>query len=451
MTDLSRLRLAALVILGAASLTTTAVGVQPTPAARRVAIRAAHLVDPASGQRTDDVVVLVEGDRVTEVGSRLPIPAGVETIDLGRDTLVPGLIDVHTHLSSQSENYYSDTFRRSPIDAAVRAPTYARHTLEAGFTTVRDVGAGEFIDVALRNAINEGSVAGPRMAVATLALSATGGHGDLNGFSPYLHFEGFSGIADGIDELRKKVRENIKRGADWIKVLAGAGVLSEEESAGAPQYSQEELNAVVTEAAMWGRKVAAHAHGAEAIRRAARAGVASVEHGGLVDEEGVRVMKERGTYLVPDIITDVYILEHGTEQGLPPKIIEKERSLRGQQDANWLRALKAGVRFAFGTDAGVYPHGQNARQFALLVKHLGLSPIDAIRMATTNAADLMAWSNRVGRVAPGFYADLIAVSGDPITDVSELERVRWVMKGGIVYKDDRNAIATGSGRSLRPE
>ena len=448
MPQTSRARITAVLILAVASLAKPTIGQQAPSAGRRLAIRAAHLVDPASGRRTDDVVVLVDGDRVAQVGSRLPISAGADTIDLGSATLLPGLIDVHTHLSSQSEDYYADTFRRSPIDAAVRAPIYARRTLEAGFTTVRDVGAAEFIDVALRNAINDGSVAGPRMAVATLALSATGGHGDLNGFSPYLRFEGFSGIADGADELRKKVRENVKRGADWIKVLAGAGVLSEEESAGAPQYSQDELNAVVTEAAMWGRKVAAHAHGAEAIARAARAGVASVEHGGLVDEEGVRIMKERGTFLVPDIITDVYILEHGAEQKLPPKIIEKERSLRPQQDANWSRAIKAGVKLAFGTDAGVYPHGQNARQFALLVKHLGMSPIDAIRMATTNAADLMAWSDRVGRVAPGRYADLIAVAGDPLADVSELERVRWVMKGGVVYKDD-GVSASAGGRARR--
>jgi imidazolonepropionase-like amidohydrolase len=432
-----RLRFAALMMILAA--VGTSVTGQQTSATRRVAVRAAHLVDSVSGQRTDDVVVLVEGDRIAQVGSRLTIPNGTEIIDLGRATILPGLIDVHTHLSNQSGEYYADTFRRSPIDAAVRAPIYARRTLEAGFTSVRDVGAAEFIDVALRDAIQEGVIAGPRMAVATLALSATGGHGDLNGFSPYLRFEMFSGIADGPDELRKRVRENIKRGADWIKVLAGAGVLSEEESAGAPQYSQQELDAVVTEAAMWGRKVAAHAHGAEAIKRAARAGVASVEHGGLVDEEGVRIMKEHGTYLVPDIITDVYILEHGAEQQLPAKIIDKERALRPQQDANWSRALKAGVKFAFGTDAGVYPHGENARQFVLLVKHLGISPIDAIRMATTNAADLLGWQDRVGRVAPGFYADFVAVAGDPLADVSELERVRWVMKGGSVYK---NALAT---------
>ena len=411
---------------------------QPAPPPHRVAIRAAHLVDPVQGKRLDDVVVLVEGDRVAKVGSGLAVPTGWETVDLGGATLLPGLIDVHTHLTSQSGNYYEDQFRRSPIDVAVRAHVYARRTLEAGFTTVRDVGAPELVDVALRNAIADGTVEGPRMAVATLALSATGGHGDLNGFSPYLRFEEMSGIADGADELRKAVRRNVKNGADWIKVLAGAGVLSEEESAGAPQYSQAELNAVVDEAAMWGRKVAAHAHGAEAIKRAVRAGVASVEHGGLVDEEGVRLMKEKGTYIVPDIITDVYILEHGAEQGLPQKIIDKERQLRVSQDANWTRAFRAGVKFAFGTDAGVYPHGENARQFALLVQHLGITPLDAIRMATVNAADLLGWSDRVGRIAPGAYADLIAVDGDPLKDVSELERVRWVMKDGVVYRDDRS-------------
>lgn len=406
----------------------------PSRPGRPVAIRAAHLVDPASGRRVDHVVVVVQGDSVVRVDTTGRVPNGADIIDLGDATLLPGLIDVHTHLSSESGNYYDDLFRRSPIDDAVRAHVYARRTLEAGFTTVRDVGGSAYIDVAVRNAINRGEFPGPRMRVATLALSATGGHGDLNGFSPLLRFEGETGVADGVDELRKRVRENIKRGADQIKILAGAGVLSEEESVGAPQYSQEEMNAVVEEAAMWGRKVAAHAHGAEAIRRAALAGVASVEHGGLVDDEGIRIMREKGTFLVPDILTDVYLLEHAHELSWPEKIIEKERQLRGFQDANWSRAYRAGVKFAFGTDAGVYPHGLNARQFALLVKHLALTPMQAIQMATVNAAELLGWSGKVGVVAPGSYADLIAVRGDPLSDVSELERVTFVMKGGAVIK-----------------
>ena len=244
----------------------------------------------------------------------------------------------------------------------------------------------------------------------------------------------FAARADGVDALRKRVRENIKRGADQIKILAGAGVLSEEESVGAPQYTQEEMNAVVEEAAMWGKKVAAHAHGAEAIRRAALAGVASVEHGGLVDTAGVRIMLARGTFLVPDILTDVYLLEHAKENAWPEKIIDKERQLRGSQDANWSRAYKAGVKFAFGTDAGVYPHGLNARQFALLVRYLNLTPMQAIQMATVNAAELIGWKGKVGVIAPGSHADLIAVTGDPLTDVTELERVTFVMKGGTIYK-----------------
>jgi imidazolonepropionase-like amidohydrolase len=342
---------------------------------------------------------------------------------------------VHTHLSSESGNYLDDLFRKSPIDVAVRAHIYAKRTLDAGFTTVRDVGGAELIDVALRNAIDAGVISGPRMKVATMAISATGGHGDLNGFSPYLRFEGsLSSTADGIDEIRKAVRRDVKYGADQIKVLAGAGVLSEEESAGAPQYSQAELDALVQEAAMWGRKVAAHAHGAEAIRRAIKAGVASVDHAGLIDEEGVRLAKEHGTFLVPDIWTDIYILEHGAEQGLPEKIINKEREIRKSQDVNWRRAKDAGVKFAFGTDAGVYPHGQNANQFRYLVQMIGFTPMQAIQMATVNAAELMGWSDRVGSLAPGHFADLIAVDGDPLADIRSLERVRFVMKGGVTVR-----------------
>ncbi|MEP7087346.1 MAG: amidohydrolase family protein, partial [Gemmatimonadota bacterium] len=340
----------------------------PGAAPKRVVLHAAHVIEPRTGKRIDNAMIVVDGEKITSLTAGGAAPAGVPVLDLGDVTVLPGLIDVHTHLSGESHDYYTDLFRRSPIDAAVRAHIYAKRTLEAGFTTVRDVGAPELIDVAMRNAINEGVMDGPRMLVATLALSATGGHGDLNNFSPYVHIQGMSNIADGVDELRKAVRTNVKYGADWIKVLASAGVLSEEESVGAPQYSQEELNAVVTEAATWGRKVAAHAHGAEAIKRATRAGVASIEHGGLVDEEGVRLMKEHGTFLVPDIYTDAYILEHGKEIGLPDKMIEKERLLRKAQNVNWRRAIAAGVRMAFGTDAGVYPHGTNAKQFKYLLE-----------------------------------------------------------------------------------
>lgn len=406
-------------------------------------LRAAHLVEPRTGKRIDNAVIVIDSGRIVSVTSGGAVPAGATLIDLGNATVLPGLIDVHTHLSGESHDYYTDLFRHSAIDDAVRAHVYAKRTLEAGFTTVRDVGAPELIDVALRNAINEGVVEGPRMLVATLALSATGGHGDLNGFSPYVHVQRMSNIADGVDEVRKAVRVNVKYGADWIKVLASAGVLSEEESVGAPQYSQEELNAIVAEATTWGRKVAAHAHGAEAIKRATRAGVASIEHGGLVDEEGVRLMKEHGTYLVPDIYTDAYILEHGKEIGLPDKMIEKERQLRKAQNVNWRRAIAAGVKMAFGTDAGVYPHGTNAKQFKYLLE-LGLTPLQTIQMATSSAADLLGWSDKVGTLVPGAWADLIAVRGDPLTDVTVLERPSFVMKGGRVYRSTAAADSGGA-------
>ena len=408
---------------------------EPAPARppRIVAVRAGRLIDGRGGAPIRDAVILIQGDRITAVGPGLAIPAGAEIVDLSKKTVLPGLIDCHTHITNQSGNYYEDLFRRSPIDAAVVAHVYARRTLEAGFTTVRDVGSSEFIDVALRNAIDRGDVVGPRMQVATMAVGSTGGHNDLSGFSPYLRFDHFSGVADGPAEIRKLVRFEVKNGADLIKVMATAGVLSEEASVGAPQYSQEEMDAVVSEATMWGKRVAAHAHGAEGIKRAARAGVTSIEHGGMIDEEGVRLLKQKGIYLVPDIYTDEYILAEADHLGLPPKMIEKEKELRVHQLANWKRAIAAGVKLAFGTDAGVYPHGQNARQFHSLLD-LGLTPAQVIRMATTSAADLLGWSDRVGSLTPGRYADLIAVDGDPLTDVTELERVRFVMKGGTVIK-----------------
>ena len=431
------MRLSLLVLIAVASaLAAQSTSTTATPAPTRVAIKAAHLIDPrGAGRRIDDAVVLIDGDTVVRVGSKLTVPNGYRVVDLGSATLVPGLIDVHTHLTSQQTDYYEGLFRRSAIDVAITASANAKKTLDAGFTTVRDVGAPEFVDVALRNAIQRGDVEGPRMQVATMPLSATGGHGDVNGFSPYLSLQTLGGPVDGVDAIRKRVRLDVKYGADLIKVLAGAGVLSEEESAGGPQFSQEELNALVDEAHMWGRKVAAHAHGAEAIKRAIKAGVSSVEHAGLIDEEGVKLALEHGTYLVPDILTDEWILAHGKdEMGLPDKIIAKERDLRRHQNENWGRAIKAGVKFAFGTDAGVYPHGLNAKQFGYL-RQLPLTSMQMIQMATVNAADLMGWSGKVGALTPGAFADLIAVRGDPLGDVTELERVTFVMKGGKVVRN----------------
>jgi len=413
-------------------------GAQTAPPAKPVApkvtvVKAARLVDPKSGTVIANATVIVSDDKVTQVGSGLAVPAGAEVIDLKGATLLPGLIDCHTHITSQPNDYYEDIFRKSPIDYAITAHIYARRTLEAGFTTVRDVGSSEYIDIALKRAIDKGDVAGPRMIPAGLAITSTGGHGDLTGFSPYVKIEGLSAVADGVAEVRKLVRTNVKFGADVIKVLAGGGVLSEEENVGGPQFTQEELNAIVDEAGMWGRKVAAHAHGAEPIKRAIRAGVASVEHASLIDDEGIRLAKEHGTYLVMDVYNDDYILAEYARMGYPEKILAKERQVGRTQRENFKKAFEAGAKMAFGTDAGVYPHGWNAKQFAHMVRW-GMTPLQAIQAATVNAADLLGRSGKVGEISAGSYADLIAVAGDPLKDVTELERVTFVMKGGAVIK-----------------
>jgi imidazolonepropionase-like amidohydrolase len=410
----------------------------PPTAPTRIAIRAGRLIDGLGGTPVTDAVILIENERITAIGRGLAIPSGARVIDLSRSTVLPGFIDAHTHVTSQPQNYLEDLFRKSPIDVAVSAHVYARRTLDAGFTTIRDVGAGEFIDVALRNAINAGTVSGPRMQVATLTVGSTGGHGDVTGFSPYLKFGQFSGIADGETELRKLVRFEVKNGADLIKMLASAGVLSEEESVGAPQFTQEEMNAVVDEARMWGRKVAAHAHGAEAIKRALRAGVTSIEHASLIDDEGIRLAKEKGAYLVMDIYNDDYIMAEYKRLGYPQKILDKEASVGRLQRESFRRAVQAGVKLAFGTDAGVYPHGWNGKQFAKMVEW-GMTPMQAIQSATTSGADLLGWSDRVGSVQVGRYADIVAVDGDPLRDITELERVKFVMKGGVVYKGTGSA------------
>ena len=402
-------------------------------------IKAGRLVNPRTGTVLSNQVIMIEGDRVKAVGPASEVmqglPAGTKIIDLGGATVLPGLIDCHTHVTSQPENFYEDIFRKSPIDEATTSHIYAKRTLDAGFTTIRNVGADNYIDFALRNAINAGKLPGPRLLASGPALSATGGHGDLNGMSPYIRFEGnIGGIADGVDAIRKKVRENVKYGADVIKILATAGVLSEEEAVGLPQYTLDEMKAAVDEAAVWGKRTAAHAHGTEGIKLAIRAGVTSIEHASFVDDEGIKLALEHGTWLVFDIYNDDYIMAEYGRLGYPQKILDKEKLVGRTQRENFTKALKAGCKMAFGTDAGVYPHGWNAKQFHTMVVW-GMTPMQSIQSATTTAADLLGWNTKVGQLAPGFYADLIAVKGDPLADITVLEHVDLVMKGGELVKN----------------
>ena len=421
---------AALVLVVAAS------GRAQAPATARpthYAIKAGRLIDGRGGTPVMNVVILVTGDRITAVGSNVAIPAGTPVIDLSRSTVLPGLIDCHDHITEGAEAGPGAQFRGSHVDAAIRGTVYAKRTLEAGFTTIRNLGAPEFVDVALRNAIDRGIVPGPRIFASTLIISATGGHGDANGLSPYLRNTESTGIADGVEEIRAKVRLLVKRGADVIKVTATAGALSEEESVDAALYSQAELDALVDEARMWGRKVAAHAHGAEGIKRAVRAGVASIEHGTFLDEEAARLMVARGTYLSKDSYDDRWLWERAAGFGYSPHIVDKLGKLVQGHEASFKLALRLGVKIAFGTDAGVLPHGENAKQFRDYVAW-GMTPMAAIVTATTSAADLLGAGDRLGAIAPGFLADIIATNDNPLADITALERVSFVMKGGAVAK-----------------
>jgi len=401
-------------------------------------IKAGKLIDTENGKLLDNQLILIENDTIKAVGSNIVVPKNATIIDLSKATVLPGLIDCHTHVTSQpGGDYYADIFRKTVVDYAVTAHIYAKRTLDAGFTTIRDVGSQAFLDVALRNAINNGDIPGPRMLCATLFIGSTGSHGDLNGFSPFLDWQmpkNMSGVANGVDEIRKQVRYNIKYGADVIKFGASAGVLSEEESVGGPQFTQEEMNAIVDEAKLWGRKTCAHAHGTIAIKMAVKAGVASVEHGSFIDEEGIELMKQHGTYLVADIYNDDYIMSEYAKMGYPEKILNKERLVGRAQRENFAKAVKAGVKIAYGTDAGVYPHGWNGKQFFYMVK-FGLTPMQAIQSATTSAADLLGWTAKVGSITAGKLADIIAVSNDPLQNITVLENVQFVMKGGVVYKN----------------
>jgi imidazolonepropionase-like amidohydrolase len=410
---------------------------------KTVYIKAGRLFDGSGDTILPDRVIVVEGDRIKFVGpaSEVKIPNEANLIDLSGTTVLPGLIDAHTHLGSRADRYDEiNKFKDTPNHSAFAAVLNARKTLEAGFTTVRDVGSKPFLAVDLRDSIEEGFLVGPRIVASGPGISITGGHGDLNRFAPQVRITMFPEehdykIADGIDQVRHVVRAQIKHGVDVIKVHASGGVLSRGDSPGAPQYSIEELRVLVEEAHAAGRKVAAHAHGAQGIKNAVVAGVDSIEHGSLIDQTGIEMMVAHGTWLVADIYNDDYLLGKAVEFKLPQESIDKEKALGQLQRDNFAKAVKAGVKVAFGTDAGVYPHGDNAKQFFYMVKY-GLTPAKAIRSATSDAAELLGKASSIGKVAPGLFADLIAVQGDPLADVRALEKVGFVMKGGAVVKDE---------------
>jgi imidazolonepropionase-like amidohydrolase len=411
------------------------------PAAPAVlAIKAARLFDGRSDHWVRDGVVVVAGGKIQAVGAGAAIPAGAQVLDLGDVTLLPGLIDCHTHLSFESsDDFTRDTvtrLRRDVAEAAIRATANARHTLMAGFTTVRDVGSADFIDVGLRNAIRDGVVPGPRMLVAVHMLGARGGHADGAGFAfkrlgeePGIE----RGIASGPDQFRDAVRFCVKYGADVIKVGATGGVLSLSDEVDTPQVTQAEMDAIVDEAHRLHKRAAAHAHGVTGAKEAIRAGIDSIEHGSFLDEEGLRMMKERGTYLVPTLLAGEYASGRVVPRHYPPEIAAKADAAVAQRSAMFRNALRIGVKVAFGTDSAVSPHGLNAKEFALLVAH-GMTPAAALRTAMGPAADLLGLPGQIGTLEPGKQADLVAVPGDPLADVKVMERVSFVMKGGQIWK-----------------
>jgi imidazolonepropionase-like amidohydrolase len=416
-------------------LSTIAFSQEPKSSTTVIALKAAHVVDARSGRVLDRQIVLISGDRIEKVGAspEVVIPPGATVIDLGSATLLPGLIDCHTHLTSDPRNAGYRSLGISAPREALTGAKNARITLEAGFTTVRNVGASGYSDVALRDAINSGDVPGPRMLVSGPPLGISGGHCDENLLAPEFNYHA-EGVADGIPAVMAKVRETVKYGADVVKFCASGGVFSKGDLPGAEQYSPAEMATLISEAHRLGRKVAAHAHGTQAILDATNAGVDSIEHGSLIDDAGIAAMKQHGTYLVADIYNDDFIIGEGKEYGFTDEMLEKERMVGKQQREGFRKAAQAGVKIAFGTDAGVYPHGRNAKQFSTMVR-FGITPLQAIQSATVNAADLLGWADRVGAIEPGKLADLIAVEGDPTSDVSVLEHVQFVMKGGQVVKN----------------
>jgi imidazolonepropionase-like amidohydrolase len=407
--------------------------VAQTPATRTL-IRTGHLLDVKTGAEPAAQTIIVTGDRITAIAPTSSTPAQPtdKVIDLSNYTVMPGLIDVHTHLTMA--NNFDPYFELSmtPAKEAIIGVENAKVTLEAGFTTVRNVGANDFTDVALRDEINAGHIPGPHMQVSGPALGITGGHMDEN-LLPYEYHVHGEGVADGIPAVQHMVRENIKYGVDLIKIGATGGVLSKGDDPQASQYTLEEMQAIVADAHRLGRKVAAHAHGAQGILWATEAGVDSIEHGSYMNDEDIAAMKKHGTYFVPT----AYLIDWMQENGhLSPFYAQKMKDVSGVEKQNAIKAIKAGVKVALGTDAAVYPHGLNAHELDVYVNQFGMSPLAALQTGTINAADLMGWTDRVGTLEPGKWADIIATEGDPLKDVRILQHVNFVMKSGIVYKNE---------------
>ena len=405
---------------------------QPAPA---IVLKARTMFDSSSGRMLDRPVIVIRANKIESVsyGTTVPVP-GAKLIDLGDATLLPGFIDVHTHLTMNAGGGGYESLGVSTPRAALIGAKNARLTLLAGFTTVRNVGAEGYADVALRDAINDGDVIGPRMQASGPPLGITGGHCD-NSLLPFEFHYSADGVADGPEAIMHRVREVIKYGADVVKFCASGGVFSKGDNPLLEQYSPEEMAVLIAEAHRLGRKVATHAHSAVAIKDAVRAGVDSIEHGIFLDQEGIALMKEHGTFLVPTSYPLFWFEKHESQMNLPPWVIEKAAIIIPAAKKNMANAFRNGVRVALGTDAGVYPHGLNGGEFWSMVT-LGLAPAQALQAGTSNAAELMGWSDRIGAIRPGLFADMVAVKGDPLADIRVLQRVQFVMKDGVIYRDE---------------
>ena len=402
------------------------------PAQKTVVVKAGKLLDVKTGKTLTNQTIFIQGDKIVSVSSNAQAPAGATVVDLPNATVLPGLIDAHTHITMNPSFGYQTLGISVPREALIGAKN-AKVTLEAGITTIRNVGAHGYTDVALRDAINAGDVPGPRMLVSGPPLSITGGHCDQN-LLPFDFHATSEGAADGIEAVQHKTREIIKYGADVIKICATGGVLSKGDDPNASQYTLEEMKAIVADAHRLGRKVAAHAHGAQGVIWASEAGVDSVEHGHLMNDEAIATLKKNGTYLVPTLYLVDWQRENAAQANLPEYARKKMEMVSQMGQMNAKKAIAAGVKIGMGTDAAVYPHGLNAHELAVYVR-LGMTPLQAIQTATINDADLLGWSDKIGTIEPGKFADIIAVDGDPLQDVTTLQNVKFVMKGGEVVKN----------------